>query len=289
MLGMRFGVNMMEPGSRAEFVAKVRRAEEFGYDVVTVADHLGMPAPFPSLVAAAEATSRVRLGTFVLNTPFYNPALLARDVATTDALCGGRLELGLGAGYVKEEFEAAGLPWERAGKRLDHVERTVLELRELFGDPEYRPRPVQDGGPPLVLGGWGDRMLTLAAKHADTVALTGAPVGEDGGLSGLAGAAAWEERMSFLRSILGGRPVEVNLLVQLVVVTDDRRAALADLQRFAPSMSVDEIGELPTLLVGSVAEIADQVAGMRERFGVSSLSVLERSYAEFAPVLERLS
>ncbi|NIH77755.1 TIGR03621 family F420-dependent LLM class oxidoreductase [Amycolatopsis viridis] len=284
---MRFGVKMMAAGTRAEFVDKVRRAEELGFDVVTVADHLGMPAPFPALVLAAEATSRVRLGTFVLNAPFYHPALLARDAATADEFSGGRLELGLGAGYVREEFEAAGLPWP--GRRIDHVERTIVELRKLFADDGYRPGPAQDGGPPLMLGGWGDRMLTLAARYADIVALTGAPAAKDGGLAGLAGADAFAERVSFLRARLDGRPVEINVLVQVVVVTGDRRAALADLQRFAPSMPVEAIGELPTLLVGSVPEIAAQLAGMRDRFGIRYVTVLERSMDAFAPVLEQLA
>ncbi|UQS21644.1 TIGR03621 family F420-dependent LLM class oxidoreductase [Amycolatopsis thermalba] len=287
MLGMRFGVNMMEPGTRAEFVDKVRRAEDLGFDVVTVADHLGMPAPFPALALAAETTSRVRLGTFVLNAPFYHPAVLARDVATTDQFCDGRLELGLGAGYVREEFEAAGLPWP--GRRIDHVERTVVELRRLFADPDYQPRPAQDGGPPLLLGGWGDRMLTMAAEHADTIALTGAPTAKEGGLVGLADADAFAERVAFVRSRLGTREAEINVLVQLVVVTDDRRAALADLQRFAPDMSVEAIGELPTLLVGSVPEIVAQLSDMREKLGITYVSVLERSMADFAQVLEHLS
>ncbi len=284
---MRFGVNMMEPGTRAEFVDKVRRAEDLGFDVVTVADHLGMPAPFPALALAAETTSRVRLGTFVLNAPFYHPAVLARDVATTDQFCDGRLELGLGAGYVREEFEAAGLPWP--GRRIDHVERTVVELRRLFADPDYQPRPAQDGGPPLLLGGWGDRMLTMAAEHADTIALTGAPTAKEGGLVGLADADAFAERVAFVRSRLGTREAEINVLVQLVVVTDDRRAALADLQRFAPDMSVEAIGELPTLLVGSVPEIVAQLSDMREKLGITYVSVLERSMADFAQVLEHLS
>ncbi|BCK66317.1 hypothetical protein Srufu_002700 [Streptomyces libani subsp. rufus] len=104
----RFGVNMFVPGSRREWSAKCRRAEELGFDVVGVADHLEFSAPFPAMVLAAEATERVRLSTFVLNTPFYNPVLLARDVASTDQFIDGRMELGLGAGYVKAEFDTAG-------------------------------------------------------------------------------------------------------------------------------------------------------------------------------------
>lgn len=109
----RFGVNLLAPAPLDEWRAKCRRAEELGYDVILVPDHLGMPAPFPSLVAAAEVTERPRLGTFVLNAGFWNPTLLAREVATTDTLTGGRLELGLGTGYIPAEHDTAGLPGAR--------------------------------------------------------------------------------------------------------------------------------------------------------------------------------
>ena len=131
----RFGVNMVVPGSRTAWVEKCRKAEDLGFDVIGAADHLGMAPPFPALVLAAEATERVRLNTFVLNTPFYNPALLARDVTGTDQFTGGRLELGLGAGYVKEEFDDAGIPWPSARERVDHLERTILELNRRYADP----------------------------------------------------------------------------------------------------------------------------------------------------------
>lgn len=105
----RFAVNMLTPTDGPEWRRKCRRAEELGYDVIQVPDHLGMMAPFPALMAAAEVTERPRLGTFVLNAAFWNPALLAREIATSDALTGGRLEIGIGAGYVKEEHDRAGL------------------------------------------------------------------------------------------------------------------------------------------------------------------------------------
>lgn len=113
----RFGVSLIDPAPAGEWRAKCRRAEEIGYDVILVPDHLGMPAPFPALVAAGAATERPRLGTFVLNAGFWNPALLAREVATTHALTDGRLELGLGTGYVQAEHDRAGLPFDatRAG------------------------------------------------------------------------------------------------------------------------------------------------------------------------------
>lgn len=169
----RFGVNMVTPASGDEWRKRCRRAEELDYDVILVADHLGMPSPFPSLVAAAEATERPRVGTFVLNAGL-NPVLLAREVATTDALTGGRLELGLGAGYVQAEHEAAGLPWGSPGERVDHLRRVVEELDRLLGSDEHQPRPVQHPRPPLLIGGNGDRMLKLTAEHAQIAAFTGA-------------------------------------------------------------------------------------------------------------------
>lgn len=152
-----------------EWDAKCRRAEELGYDVILVPDHLGMPA----LVAAARDTERPRLGTFVLNTGFWNPALLAREVATTDALTGGRLELGLGTGYVRAEHDTAGPAFGSPGERVARLRRTVEELERLLGDADHLPRPVQRPGVPLLIGANGDRMLELTARHAAVAAFTG--------------------------------------------------------------------------------------------------------------------
>jgi probable F420-dependent oxidoreductase len=139
----RFGVNMTVPDDRASWVDKCRKAEDLGYDVVGVADHLGMQAPFPAIVLAGEVTERVRLTTFVLNAAFYNPALLARDIASTDQFVDGRLELGLGAGYVKAEFDDAGMPFPSAPERIDHFERMIVELRRRYADPAHQPRPTR--------------------------------------------------------------------------------------------------------------------------------------------------
>src|SRR5919108_1905512 len=141
----RFAVSLINPAPAGEWRAKCRRAEELGYDVILVPDHLGMVAPFPALVAAAEATERPRLGTFVLNAGLWNPALLAREVATTDALTGGRLELGLGAGYVKAEHDSAGLPFGSPRERVDHLRRTIEELDRLLGSADHQPAGAAAG------------------------------------------------------------------------------------------------------------------------------------------------
>ncbi|MGW7535294.1 TIGR03621 family F420-dependent LLM class oxidoreductase [Amycolatopsis sp. NPDC054798] len=285
----RFGVNLVRPGSRDEWIAKCRRVEELGYDVLSVADHLGIAPPFPALVLAGAVTERVRLNTFVLNAPFYNPVLLAREVAGTDQFVSGRLELGLGAGYVKEEFEAAGMPFPSAGARVDHLERTIKEFQRLYADPEYAPKPVRPGGPPLMIGGRGDRLLSLAAEHAATIAFSGMAKVRDGAPLALATADAVEERTRFVSAQLAGRDAEFNLLVQLVQITDDRAGALREIHAsVGDTLTLDELAEVPTVLVGTVEEIAEQLIAHRARFGFSYFTVLEPNLEALAPVVELL-
>ncbi|WP_030894151.1 MULTISPECIES: LLM class F420-dependent oxidoreductase [unclassified Streptomyces] len=288
----RFGVNLLEPASADEWRAKCRRAEELGYDVILVPDHLGMPAPFPSLVAAAEATRRPRLGTFTLNAGFWNPALLAREVATTDALTGGRLELGLGTGYARGEHEAAGLPFGAPGERVDHLRRTVEELERLLGSEEYRPQAAQRPRVPLLIGGNGDRMLRLSAEHADIAAFTGArtaPGSTDGRLTPIT-ADELEERVARYLKFAEHReePPELNLLIQMVIGTEDRQAAVQPFLEHFPGLTADQVLELPVSLVGTPDELTEQVLARRERYGFTYLTVLEPYMEAFAPVMERV-
>ncbi|GAA4554178.1 LLM class F420-dependent oxidoreductase [Amycolatopsis samaneae] len=280
----RFGVNLLTSDSRTEWQAKAKKAEELGYDVLNVPDHLGRPAPFPALVAAAEVTTTARLGTYVLNAGFYRPALLAREVATTDLLSGGRFELGLGAGYVKEEFEAAGLPFPGAGARVDHLVRTVTELRDLFSG-DHRPAPVQRPAPPIMIAGQGRRILRAAAEHADIVGIAGALPrdAEDTGHGALA------EKVELVRSAAGPRAaeLELNLLIKGVA----RDAASADLsfqRRFAPELSDEQLLRLPGVLVGGPAAIADSLHEYRETYGITYFSVLEFHQDAFAKVIAQV-
>ncbi|MFF7353616.1 MULTISPECIES: LLM class F420-dependent oxidoreductase [Streptomyces] len=285
----RFGVNLLTPAPAAEWRAKCRRAEELGYDVILVPDHLGMAAPFPALVAAAEATERPRLGTFVLNAGFWNPALLAREVATTDALTGGRLELGLGTGYVPAEHETAGLPYGSPGERVDHLRRTVAELGRLLGSPEHQPRPAQSRVP-LLIGANGDRMLRLTAEHADIAAFTGARPGKTPGDLEPLTADELDERVARHRQLAADRaePAELNLLLQLVAVTDDPEPVLKPLLERQSQLTVDDALALPIVLAGPLEDVVARVRAQRERFGFSYLTVLEPYMEAFAPVMERL-
>jgi len=152
----RFSIGIHTAKSSAALRDKAKRLEGLGFDVLHLPDHLGAPAPFPVLTAIAAATSTVRLGTYVLNACFYKPALLARDAAAVNDLSDGRLELGLGAGYVREEFEAAELPYPSAGQRVDYLEHVTTYMKRHHAKV------------PILIAGNGNRLLTVAAQHADT-------------------------------------------------------------------------------------------------------------------------
>ncbi|WP_285694741.1 LLM class F420-dependent oxidoreductase [Actinomadura sp. NBRC 104412] len=310
MAPFRFGFNFLDLGARAEFLARCRRGEDLGYDVALVPDHLGAPAPFPAMVAAAEATERLRVGTFVLNNGFWNPHLLAREVATADVLTGGRVELGLGAGHMKWEFDAAGIPWEPFAARAERLSRTVEELSAIFGGPGYPEgaavkehyglaelRPVQrhgfgGHGPPLLIGGTGDGVLSVAARHADIIGIAGTYQVRDEppGTFRLGKAEEADERIRFVGERAGDRfgDLELNLLVQLVMVTGDRRAAAEELATRQPHLTVDEILDCPFLLIGTVEQMAEQLRAGLERYGFSYITVHSPFMEAFGPVIEHL-
>jgi probable F420-dependent oxidoreductase len=298
----RFSSNVFGIPSRKALQERCRRAESAGFHTVFVPDHLGAPAPFPVLQAAADVTEHLRVGTLVLNAPFWNPALLAREAASVDILSDGRLELGLGAGHMKHEFDAAGIPWEPFGARARRLEETITELHRFFTSdlaalPGGRsPVPVQrsgfgGSGPPLIVGGTGDRVLSIAARHADIIGIAGTyqVPAKPPGTFRLGTAAEADERVRFARRQAGDRADEVewHLLVQMVLPTDDRRAAAEDLViRFGGEMTVEEALETPFLLIGTLAQMAEQLRASRERYGFSYVTVHEPHYEAFEPLVE---
>jgi probable F420-dependent oxidoreductase len=311
MTGFRFGFNNFALRSRRDFAEFCRTAESYGYDVFVAADHLGGSAPFSTLVAAAAVTERMRLGTLVLNIGFWNPHLLARETATADLLTDGRLELGLGSGHMKWEFDAAGIEWEPFPARADRLARTIEELGRLFAGPDYEERaalkdffdlpdlvPVQKRGfgghgPPLLIGGNGDTVLRLAARHADIVGFAGLVQmkGEPPGTFRIGTAAETDERVRFFRELAGERAatIESNVLVQAVVVTDDRRSVAEELVDVRlRSLTVEEALETPFLLIGTEAQIAEQIRANKERYGFSYITVHGPYMEALGPIIERL-
>ncbi len=266
----RFGVGLHAIRSADVLAGTARRLEGLGFDVLHVPDHLGAPAPFPTLVAAAAATTTIRLGTYVLNACFYKPALLARDIADADLLSGGRLEVGLGAGYVREEFEAAELPFPSAGRRIDYLEHVTTYVAQ------HQP------GVPILIAGSGDRLLSVAARHAGIIGLTGAHVaGADDPLA---------ERISFVRAAAGDRFEQLELNLAITAVPNDGSGVpdLSLTRRFAPTLSDQQLLAMPAVLSGSPTDIADTLREYRRRYGLSYFTVQQGHAAAFADVIAEL-
>ena len=309
MTPFRFGVNVRTAASQAEWADKARKVEALGYAVLLVPDHLAeLLAPLPALAAAAAATTRLRVGTAVLNNDFRHPALLAREAATLDVLSDGRLELGLGAGHMQSEYEQAGLAFDPGATRVERLGEAVVILKRLlegesvtFAGRHYRvtghsihPRPVQRPRPPVFIGGNAPRLLTLAAREADIVGLTGIAFrhgGKEPDVSDFR-AAVVDERVRLVRETAAERfdRLELTALVQRVVVTDDRRKAAGELAtgRWA-RLTPDEILASPYALVGTADQMVDDLRARRERWGISYIMTHEPFMDALAPVVARLA
>jgi probable F420-dependent oxidoreductase len=309
MKPFRFGVNLAHASSRAGWRKMARKVEALGYDTLTVPDHLtDIVSPFPALVAAAEATKSLRVGTNVLNNDPRHPLLVAREAATVDLLTDGRLQLGLGAGSIKSEYDQAGLSFDRGATRVERLAEAVTIIKGLLSGEEvtfagrhYRvsghriaPLPVQKPHPPILIGGNGRNLLTLAAREADIVGLSGITFRQGGAappdLSGWR-VAAIDERLRLVREAAGDRfpQVELNALVQRVVVTDDRRGAAEELSRRWTQLNASEILASPYVLIGTFDRIVEDLQARRERWGISCYVVQEPYLDAFAPVVARLA
>ncbi len=297
---MRFGLQL-RADHPAQVAVEARRAEELGFDSVLVADHVGSDwSPLLCLGAAAAATTTIRLGTFVLNAGLHHPLLLARDVATLDHLSGGRVELGLGAGHTPAEFAAAGVPFPSARVRKARLAEFVEVIRSLLDGEtvDHRGehfvlasastgRAAQDRLPILV-GGSGTALLTHAARHADIVGFTGLGRTLPDGHRHAARfqPAVLDAEVDLVRSEAGEHPVELNVLVQAVQVTEDRTAAAAALAEQVEDLTVEDALATPFLALGTHDEIAEHVRSADERWGISYFVVREAE--AFAPVIDRL-
>ncbi len=306
MKPFRFGVNVRTAGSGADWADKARKVEALGYSVLCVPDHLAeLLAPLPALAAAAAATKHLRVGTAVLNNDFRHPVLLAREAATLDVLSDGRLELGLGAGHMQSEYEQVGLAFDPGATRVERLEEAVVIVKRLLeGEPvtsggrHYRvtghtihPRPIQRPRPPVFIGGNAPRLLTVAAREADIVGLTGITFrrgGKEPDVSDFR-ASVVDERVRLVRETAGDRSLELNALVQRVIVTDDRRKAAEELAvgRWA-QLTPEEILESPYVLVGTEDRIVEDLQARRERWGISYVTTHELFMDALAPIVARL-
>jgi probable F420-dependent oxidoreductase len=310
----RFGVINETTLPPVDWVAHVRRVEELGYATFLIRDHF-VPdffgeqlAPLAALMTAANVTRTLRVGTIVFDNDYRHPVLLAKEAATLDQLSGGRLELGLGAGWLRGEYEQAGLPFEPAGRRIDRLEEALHVLKGLFADEPLTfagehyaiagltsyPKPAQRPHPPILIGGGQRRMLRLAGREADIVGVLTSSV-RSGTLDDAATerlAAAIDEKLGWIRDGAGARYDQIELsLIPSLRFGADRRALAEQLlaERGWPGVSVADVLEMPSFLLGSVAEIVEQLLERRERFGFSYYVVSDAQTEQFAPVVAALA
>ena len=303
----RFTVQASHLERPEDLLPLARRAEDIGVSVLTVADHLDdQLAPLAALMAAADATTELRVGSLVFATDYRHPAVLAKEAATVDRLSGGRLEFGLGAGWMASDYEAAGIPLDRPAVRIERLEEALEVITALWtGEPVHHdgpdypvdglvgsPLPAQRPHPPIVIGGGGRKVLEVAARHADVVHLNPSlPAGVIDHRAGpSATAAATEQKLAWVRAAAGDRfdDLELGVRIHLAFVTDDRDELFEALAG-GFGLTPDEARGTPHALCGTIDEIAEDLQERRDRFGISNIGMSASSMEDLAPLITRLA
>lgn len=303
----RFGVQLSGPADAKGWVEAIRRIEDLGFATATMPDHFtGQLAPMPALSVAAAASTSLRIGALVLANDYKHPVVLAKELATLDVLSGGRVEIGLGAGWMESDYRASGIAYDRPGVRIDRFAESIAVLKGAMGDETFsfagehytitdydgQPKPLQRPHPPLLVGGGGRRLLTIAAREADIIGINGTLTAGVVGPEAVATMTrdAVDERVALVREAAGERieEIELNVRVFFVSVTDDRAGVLAGV---AAMFGVDEamVAGSPFALVGSTASMADELLRRREELGFSYIIVGGDDVDAFAPVVAQLA
>jgi probable F420-dependent oxidoreductase len=295
--------------SATQYRDAARQWEDLGYSTLFVPDHfVDHPlAPIPAMAMVAEATERLRVGSLVLGNDYKHPVVLAREAATLDLLSDGRLELGVGAGWMTADYERAGLPLDRPGVRVDRLAESLAVLKGLFADAPFSfhgehyqitdldgsPKPVQRPGPPIIVGGGGQRVLSLAAREADIVGINanlrrGEAQHPDAAQS--MSAAATDQKLDWVRAAAGPRydDLEIQQYAGFVFFTDDRQS-LAEAMAPAFDVTPDVALETPIALVGTTEQMIDDLIRRRERWQMSYVVVDDAVAEQFAPIVARLA
>lgn len=316
----RFAVQSFHAESAKEWREGAKQVEDLGYSALHLADHIIGPGPaleatnhplqtlaaVPAMAVAAEATTNLRVGCRVFCIDYRPAAVLAKEAATLDFLSEGRLELGLGAGWLQGEYEAIGLPFDPIGKRIDRLDETVRFIKAHMSPEQldfegqhvkakgYQgvPEPVQKPHPPIMIGGGGRRVLSLAAREADIVSINfnnrAGVIGPDGVKSGTADATA--EKIGWIRDAAGDRfdSIEIEIGAYFTFVGDGT-GAIAEGMASSFGFTPDEMRAHPHALFGSVDEVCDELVRRREAYGISYVTVGGDARAAFAPVVARLA
>jgi probable F420-dependent oxidoreductase len=310
----RFGVIGEAITSRERLLDTAHRAEALGYSTLLLRDHFvaepfgDQLAPLVALMAAAGATRTLRVGSLVLNNDYRHPVVLAKEAATLDLLSGGRFELGIGAGWLRDEYERAGMPFDPPAVRVGRLQESLHVLKGLLAGPALTfkgerytvdgiagfPVPVQRPHPPILVGAGSRRMLRIAGQEADIVGILPRALPE-GTISGelsersperVASKVAWVEEAAEERS----RQVELSMVLAVALATDHRRAAerLAVQQGWGAAAG-ELVLEMPSVAAGPAERVVEELQVRRDRYGFSYLVVADGDMDTFAPVVERLA
>jgi probable F420-dependent oxidoreductase len=303
----RFGIQTSSAADGAAWRARARQVEDLGYSSLYIPDHFGDQwGPLVALTVAAEATTSLRIGGLVFDNDYRHPVVLAKEIATLDLVSDGRVEFGIGAGWMKTDYEQSGIPYDAPGVRIRRLEEALAIFRSMWADgkatfsgshyqvtdAEGSPPPIQRPHPPILIGGGGRRVLTLAAQQADIVGIN--PTLTEGfvgaGAAASATAPAYREKLNWVRQAAGDRfdQLELQCLTFFVQVVPNRDEVLANL---APLFGItpEEAGQVPLALVGTVDHICEQLQQRREELGLSYWILHEAEIESFAPVVARLT
>jgi hypothetical protein len=303
--GFRFGVQVSKETSAKGWAELARRTEAAGYEVLTMPDHFtDQLAPIPALMAAASATTTLRVGALVFDNDYKHPVVLAKELATIDLLSEGRLEIGLGAGWMISDYEEAGMPYDSPKVRIDRFIEGVAVIRGAMAEGAFsfsgdhytitnyngQPKPVQ-GRPPLLIGGGGKRVLSYAAREADIIGINGTMTAGVVGPEALSTmtAESVDEKVAIVAAAGAHRlnDIEMNIRTFFVKVTNDRAATVEGISSMF-GVSKEMIDASPFALIGSVEECIEQLLERRERWGFSYTIVGAENIDECAPIVAAL-
>jgi len=285
----RFAAVKFPSCTPAEWKEHAKKSESLGYDVIPALDLPNGISPLPSLLAAADVTSKIRLTTLIVNPSFWHPELLVREVATVDEFSDGRLEVGLGAGNVQAGEWRDGLLVAEPKARLARLRHTVKAVKQGLSDSDRTPAPVQKPHPPILIAGAADGMVKLAAEEADAYQVSG-PYPRPKlppGVPPLVTAENMESRVSLLREHAGDRAKDIEISIGAdLILTEDRRAAAEKIAETHTYITVDDILDSPKIMIGTEDEVVEQLLKNRERFGLTYYAI--NHPIEFAPILAKL-
>ena len=295
-------------GSARSWAEQARKAEDLGYSALLMPDHFGdQLAPVPALAAVAAATTTLRMGSLVFGNDYRHPFVLAKEAATLDVLSDGRFEVSLGAGWMRTDYDDAGLAYDHPAVRVARFEEAVKVVQGLlrtdgpfnFHGEHYEvlghtltPRPVQQPGPPLIIGGGGKRVLSFAAQHADIVSINVNLRDGTGGAETAADATPERTRtkVAWVKEAAGDRfdELELNSLIGFVMVTDDAEGLA---RQMAPAFGIDPADALhvPLALAGTLDEMAEELEWRRAEYGISYWSIESDAWETLAPVVSKLA